>query len=802
MIHAAPPHGEYDFETYSEAGQVWDHQAQKWTGPPGAPKGKRGLPVVGIGVYTEHPTAEVLTFSYRLLPGLPKTRWRPGMPNPQALFDWLAAGGVMEAHNAMFEFMVWQNICVPKYGWPSLEPYRYQLRCSMATAHVNGLPGGLAALSVVLQLPVPKDAEGKRLLDKFSVPRNPTKKDARLRIKPPGSPDPNFDLVPAHRLPEHVTAPTADDVADFDKLQAYCDTDLDAEAGASERMYPMTAEELHFWLIDQEINYRGVGVDRPAIRDCIAVLRQALAHYGDEFREITGGLDPTQLQAVKGWLAARGLYTETMDEDARKALLKRADLVPHPPGGISPVRRVVEVLDLIGSASVKKLYAMENQACRDDRLRNLIIHHGARTGRPTGEGPQPLNLPRAGPNLKWCAVATCAKPFRPSHAACPWCFAPAPVKVSKWSPAAVDHVLAVMAHRSLELVEWFFGDALKCISGCVRGLFVAKPGHDLIASDYSAIEAVVIAVLAGEQWRIDAFHKKIDIYLASASKITGKTVEFYLQYFQENGDHHPDRQKIGKVAELGLGFGGWINAWLAFDDSGTFDEFQIKELIKAWRRESPAIVEMWGGQYRGTPWDPNRRRELFGVEGMAIQAIQFPGTVFDFNGIKFQVRDGEPGEPRRWWDGILEEWIEDTTGGRPGHLFIKLPSGRELIYRNVSLQPSARQADELSILYWTYNSNPKYGAIGWVPMQTFGGRLTENIVQATAHDILRFAIINLRAAGYPTVLHVYDEIVAEIPKGTGSIEEFERIMMLQAWWFVGWPVRAAGGWRGWRYRKG
>jgi DNA polymerase len=170
---------------------------------------------------------------------------------------------------------------------------------------------------------------------------------------------------------------------------------------------------------------------------------------------------------------------------------------------------------------------------------------------------------------------------------------------------------------------------------------------------------------------------------------------------------------------------------------------------------------------------------------MAIQAIQYPGHVFEWRGIQFFMRDTHIGAA----------------------LIIRLLSGRELTYHQAKVSPSPRWPGQLAITYMTWNSNPKYGPMGWVPMETYGGRLTENIVQATAHDVLRFAILNLRAAGYPTVLHVYDEIVAEVPAGTGSIEEMERIMATMPPWAhdaagVPWPIHAAGGWRGIRYRKG
>lgn len=739
-----------DFETYSEAGYVWVPPNEKkplghWTCLPNAPQSKKGLPVVGASVYTEHPTAEALTLSYDLCDGRGRRRWRPGMPLPQDLFDHLAAGHPIEAHNAMFERLVWENICVPKYGFPPLNPYL--LRCSMATARVNNLPGALANLGTVLGVEVVKDKDGKRLLDKFSVPRNPTKLDPRTRILPSDEPE------------------------EAERLYGYCDTDVEAEQHCAAAMDPMTDAELFFWWIDQEINHRGLGVDRAGIRDCIAVLEEALAQYGRECEAITGGLQSGQLAEIRGWLVGHGVHIPDMQAETVEITLRRPNLPP-------PARRVLEIRSLIGSASVKKLYAMEYQCSGDDRLRNLIVHHGARTGRPTGEGPQPLNLPKAGPPLVWCGA--CKRPHKVEADACPWCSVPCPPieRSGRWQPGMVPFVLEIMASRSLGLVEWFFGDALLTISGCIRGLFIARPGHDLIASDYSAIEAVVIAMLSGEQWRIDAFHRNDPIYLVGASKITGRTLEFYLAYYLEHGEHHPDRQYIGKVSELACGFGGWINSYKAFGSTESDEE--IRRQILAWRAASPAIVEFWGGQWRGPPWR-REQQELYGMEGAFIAAIRSPGL---------EVRP-------RCCPSVM--FLYDAARDV---LHITLPSGRRMRYAEPRLTPSDRNSDEVQITYMTWNSNPKYGMMGWVRMSTYGGRLVENIVQAVAHDVLRFAIINLRAAGYPTVLHVYDEIVVEVPEGTGSVEQVEQIMSTMPPWAHGWPIRASGGWRGKRYRKG
>lgn len=736
-------HATGDVESYSEAGYFWDEARQRWVGPPGAPAGKKGLPVVGANRYWEHPTADVLTLSYRL-PDWPAgfvMRWRPGDPLPTPLIEWLEAGGEIEFHNAMFERLAFHHVLTPRYGFPALRPDR--IRCSMATARVNSYPGGLEKLAQAIGSPILKDPEGKRLMTKFSMPRNPTKADPRRRILP------------------------SDEPAEFERYQQYCDTDVLSECSASDRMEPMTPAELRFWLLDQEINWRGIAIDRAAVRDCIAVLNQALEKYGALCRGLTGGLEPSQVQKLVGWLSAKGVYMHSLDSDAVEQALARDDLSQD-------ARAVLECRAAVGSASVKKLIAIENQCSDDNRLRNLIVHHGARTGRPTGSGPQPLNLPKAGPKLSTCYA--CARPALPTHNACPWCGAlPHPVQRLAWKPEMADHVLEIMASRSLELVEWFFGDALLAISGCVRGMFVAGEGMDLIASDYSAIEAVVAACMTGEQWRIDTFNAKRDIYLESAAKITGRTYEFYTEYAALHGEHHPDRQNIGKVAELALGYGGWIGAWRAFDpDEANKTDDDIKRIILAWRAASPAIVESWGGQ---GDWKFGQFvSRLYGVEGAVIQAIQNPGRVFECIGCQFFMR------------GTM--------------LKIRLLSGRELTYHHPSLRPSEKRPGTLAISYWTENSNPKYGMVGWVCMDTWGSRVFENIDQAVAHDIQRFGIEAAWAAGYHMVLGVYDEDVFEVPAGWGSVEEAERIMATMPSYATTWPIRASGGWRGRRYRKG
>lgn len=732
-----------DMETYSEAGYVWDEDKRTWRGPEGSRE--KGLFAVGSRKYAEHPTAEVLTFSYSLPNGY-KARWCPGMPPPQPLLDHIRAGGLVEAHNAMFERNMWTFVLVPKHGFPPVDPKQW--RCSMSKARAAGYPGKLENLGQAMRLNVQKDKRGKALIDIFSKPRKPTKADPRLRILP------------------------ADDPASFEDFQAYCDTDRDTEHEASSKLPELIPQELAFWQADQAVNFRGLGVDLQNVENACAIVVQTLARFGAECERLTGGIKPSQVQALAGWCTALGVPLASLDAETLDATLARNDLPPV-------VRRVLEIRQLTGSASVKKVFAMRAFCSDAGRLHDLFIYHGARTGRDTHADVQPGNLPKAGPRVRQCGDMGCQRWYGAHGDNCPWCGASSAFSspVEDWKFEAVADALAAIATRSAAAVQYVFGDALLTVSGVVRSLICAAPGHDLICSDYSSIEAVVIAELAGEQWRIDAFERREDIYLHGAAGVTGMTYAEYKAWAEQHGRKHPDRQKIGKPAELGLGFGGWANALFAFGFQGT--EAEAKDIAGKWRAASPMIVELWGGQFRGTPWEPTSY-EYFGLEGMAVQAVLNPGQRFTYRLISFEMDRGA-----------------DV-------LYMVLPSGRRISYREPRLTHGSKRDGwaacyELSFMTW--NSNPKMGPLGWVRMPTYGGRLAENATQAVARDIMAHAVVNAEQRSYPIVLRVHDELAAEVPKGWGSIEEFEGIMADLPWWAKGWPIRAAGGWRGALYRK-
>lgn len=749
---------ECDFETYSAAGFLWCGPTLKkpfgyWTGPPGAAQGKKGLGVIGVRVYAEHPTTEVLTFKYDLKDGRGIRGWKPGEPNPQDLFKHIASGKLIEAHNAGFEMTIWDQVCVPKYGWPPVQPKQW--RCSAAKSRAFGLPSSLADVGQSLKLDTQKDADGKRLLKLFSWPKDPTKKDPRWRVLP------------------------AEEPVDAVKLDDYCETDCEVEALVSARCPDLPQQELDYWLADQAINRRGIGVDMAAVRNCIAVVNEVLVAYDEEMFNLIG-LRTSQAKKLVEWLANNGV----MGSDGRPVKSLAAEelefLYEQREHYACPIGRVLEIRGLTASASVKKVFSMANHASRDSRLCDLFIYHGARTGRDTHADVQPGNLPKAGPDLRWCDnQGVCSRPYAKHFDQCPWCGCSAafsseasPVEGDKgWCFEGVEHVLEVLQMRSMYALEHFFGDALLCISGVVRSLLVAREGHRLICSDYASIEAVVSAVLTGEEWRVEAFRRKEDIYLHGAAGVTGKTYEWY----KENGfKKHPDRQKIGKPAELGLGFGGFSGALFAFGFEG--EKAEADKVWMAWRAASPAFEEMWGGQYRGVPWRPTSI-EFFGLEGAAVNAVLKPGEMFFFRGITYQV-------------------LDDV-------LYCTLLSGRRMAYHQPRLWYGAKRDGWVqcySLTYMTWNTNAKMGPKGWVRMETYGGRLFENVVQATARDIMAHAVVNLERAGYPVVLRVHDEVAAEVPEGFGSLAEFEAILTDLPDWAKGWPIRAAG-WEGIRYHK-
>ena len=733
-LHYATDLPTMDFETYSEAGYNI------------APNGKvtgKGLTAVGTPVYAEHPSAEALCLFYDLKDGRGCRGWWPGQPEPVDLLAHIASGKPIAAWNVMFEFLIWNFVCVRRYGWPPLQIE--QCHCDMAKARRWSMPAALGKAASVLKVE-DKDKEGKRLIQKLSRPHTPTKNR------------------PAHRWTP-ATAPE-----DFEAFYRYCGQDVRSESQAAARMPDLTEYERAIWLTDQRINLRGVQVDTETLNAALDILTQAEQALTLELQTITEGA----VSSASAVAQMRGYLTVELDDlqaGTVRSTLARDDLAPDD-------RRVLEIRQALSSANVKKLHSIAAQINSDGRLRCQYQYCGAdRTGRWSAGGVQLQNITSKGPKSKRCSE--CGTYVGGHHAdrcpVCGWFTADTLTPCPEWTVDAVCSAVNVIRGRDLAKLTEVWGDPITLLCGCLRGLFVAKPGHDLVCCDFSAIEAVVLACVSGCQWRIEVFQTHGKIYEMSASKITGVPFEEFEAYKQANGMHHPLRKSIGKVAELASGYGGWIGAWKAFgaDEHFASDE-EIKKQILAWRAASPEIVEFWGGQFDTHNF---RERRLFGLEGAFIQATLQPGQWVTVGPVAYGHHDGVT--------------------------YCRLPSGRLLAYHGVELvieEDRFGRGPVYAITFMGYNSNPTKGPVGWTRLDTYGGRLCENVVQAISADIQGEALCRLEAAGYAVVMHTHDEAVAEVPEGWGSVEEMAAIMSQRPVWADWWPIRAAG-WRHKRYQK-
>jgi DNA polymerase len=728
----------FDMEVYSEAGYSIDpvHKKVRGTGP----QNKGGLPEVGTPVYAEHPSTDVICVGYDLQKGKGKQLWTPAMPPPIEFLNHVASGGLVEAWNITFEFYIWNLVLVPKYGWPTLS--LSQCRCAMARSRRFGLPGSLEKASSVLGLEG-KDKEGKRLIQKLTRPHTPTKK----------RPDVRWDEISAQE--------------DYMAMYRYCLQDVEAEDAVAMQIPELSPDELATWQMDQVINLRGVAVDTESLDAALDILKKAVNRYTLELVSITEGAVGSVGEVAKiiDWCRDQGVSLKDLTKDSVSAALEGS--LPD------SVRRVLEIRKTLGLANVKKLLKLKSQVSRDGRLRDQYVYCGAGTGRASSGGVQMQNIRGGGPRSYDCNA--CGRIIG-DVSSCP-CGNQVDLDARKeWTVDAVEWALKDLKTGDLETVVSNWGDPVALLCGCLRGLFWSqKDEQELICCDFTSIEAVVLACLSRCQWRIDAMTQKKPIYLMSAAKICNRTVEEYLEYYEKNGDHHPDR-KIGKVAELACGYSGWIGAWKVFDKTGRTDA-EIKNLILSWREDSPEIVEFWGGQFRKKSHRWEWSYELYGLEGAAISAILNPNQEFHVGDITY---------------------VSDTKV-----LYCILPSGRKLNYHRPRV---ALEEDRFGrgacyrIMFEGYNSNPDRGPVGWIVQDTYGGKLAENCSQAVAADIQFDAIKRLESDSFPVVMHTHDEVTAEIMAGSRTLAEMKSIMERRPAWAQWWPIRAEG-WIGRRYRK-
>lgn len=541
-----------------------------------------------------------------------------------------------------------------------------------------------------------------------------------------------------------------------DRLAAYCAQDTRTEMAVSERILALSPAEQELWFLDQEINDRGVYIDEKLCLAAKRLVASAETRLDKEIAKLTdhavSGVSNTG--EITRFLRAKGLDIPGVAKDVIEGLLIRDDLDPV-------TRRVVEIRQEGGKTSVAKIDAMLARRQKDGRMRGNLQFHGAATGRWAGRGAQLQNLPR---------------------------------------PSTEDDkqpmIEAILESKDDRLIEAMYGNTLTVVSDCIRGMITAAPGHELAAADFSAIEARVNAWLAGERRVLQAFEAfdagtGPDLYKVAASDIYNRKTEHIGK---------PERQ-VGKVALLALGYQGGPGAfakmakgygleiasayqsvmasasdenvekarkgWEARGVKSGMSEVRwlTAELIKlAWRERNAAIVQLW--------------RDL---EDAAIEAVANPGQ---------QVTAGATGK---------------ITYKKVGSfLFCRLPSGRVLTYPYATLKQfkapwtdqNGREVWRDGLIYKGVNSVTRQ----WTEQHFYGGLADENAVQAVARDCMVVGMLAARDAGYPLVLTVHDEAVAERPKGEANKEEFEGVLAKGAPWMKGLPL-AAEGWVGERYRK-
>ena len=497
----------------------------------------------GVYRYVEADDFEIMLFGYSVDGGEVKViDLMAGEKIPGDILDALTDEDITKwAFNAQFE-----RVCLSRYlGYPFgsyLNPSSW--KCSMVWSAYMGLPLSLEGVGAVLGLEKQKLTEGKDLIRYFCVPCNPTKTNGGRN----------------RNLP-------SDEMEKWRKFIAYNKRDVETEMLIQQRLikFPVPVEIWDEYLLDQEINDRGIKVDMDFVKQAIATDEISHTKLMSQMQEITELDNPNSVQQMKGWLAENGLETDTLGKKAVAELLKDA------PDDLSEVLKLRQQL---AKSSVKKYTAMENAVCADLRARGMFQFYGAnRTGRFAGRLVQLQNLPQNHmPDLK----------------------------EARGIVKSGDH----------ETLEMLYEDIPDTLSQLIRTAFVPKEGNKFIVADFSAIEARVLSWLAGEQWRNEVFANGGDIYCASASQMFRVPVE-------KHGVNAHLRQK-GKIAELALGYGGSVGALKAMGalEMGILEE-ELKPLVNAWRQANPYIVKFW--------WDVDRaaKRCIKEKKSQEVQNIKF-----------------------------------------------------------------------------------------------------------------------------------------------------------------------------------
>jgi DNA polymerase len=662
------------------------------------------LKKAGLHNYATDPSTGVHCLSYGPDPEHIKT-WVEGEPFPEDLKVHIAQGGIITAWNAAFELAIWNLCCVKKYGWLPLSIH--QVRCSMVRAYAMALPGALDDAAPALGVDQRKDAEGHRVMLQLSKP----KKDGSMWRR-------------------------EDDLDKFLKLYSYNKQDVRTELACLDRLMELSPSECDLWELDYKINNRGVMCDLASVDKAIAIIQSEKKRLDGEMLRATGGVVGacTEVQMLGKWIASQGVEMDGLAKaDVLNALAEGED----ENGDVIPadlplaVRRALELRQEAAKSSTAKLIAMKEKASADGRIRNLHQFHAASTGRWAGRGVQIQNLFRGRPGNTY---------------------------------ADVEAMFSMLDDK--EKLDLFYGPSMDAITDCIRGMLIAGEGNELVACDFSAIEARALAWLAGQESVLEIFHTHGKIYEHAAADV----------YHVPLDEVTKDQRQRGKVIVLACGFGGSIGAFqsMAKNYNVKVPDEEALGIVKAWRAANQSIVQYWHD-----------------LESAVLGAMK-NGNVTSAGARGREVKFRKAGS----------------------FLWALLPSGRALCYPYPELRmvttPWGEEKEQLTFMTVVDMTQKKKAKIlpdpnskgKWQRVSTYGGSLAENTTQAIARDLLADAMRAIEAEGLEVCFHVHDEIVVEVQqfRAQYALERMVAIMSETSVWAKGLPL-AAEGFHTKRYRK-
>jgi DNA polymerase len=710
----------------------------------------------GVYIYVEHPTTDALLASFKLSkrdgeelnreekiwaahggPINAICRWTNGEPMPEYLRAYVAAGGEICAHNAAFERLIWWHVMHIKHGW--IKPKLKQFRCTAATAAAMALPRSLDRLGEALNLKMKKDKAGSDLIRIHSVPQG-------------------FDINGNpiwHKL--------CNDQASLARFHDYCDMDVLSEEEAHHRLVPLSDQEMEVYWLNETINDRGLRIDTASAHSAIELAEKTKASINAKLFHVTEGAVPsyTLTSRLKEWVHRKGVPIAALDKDEIDGVMQTT-LPPE-------VRTALELRIEGNKSSVDKIEAMLRSTTLDGTVKGVFLHHGAgQTGRFSARIVQLHNMPR-------------------------------PRKIFEDAHPRLDVLFDVIRTSDPDYMQELYGKELgrplHLLADAVRSFIWAKPGYQFIGGDFSSIEGRLAAWFGREDWKLEAF-RKLDrgegagIYETTAASIYNIPVQAVSK---------PQRQ-VGKIAELALGFGGGAGALARMAHANRLDL-------------STVYPNLWEVADDDRRWKANARYEE-NVKRQDATALDLGREAYVAAVLIVQSwRDKHSGIASAW-HSLMDAAFEATHNpntivparGIPhacylnahGFLWLKLPSGRCLAYglpevREVEVpwadktqEVSKRERQPAVTVRGVGNNNQ------WMRYPLNISICYNNLVQGTARDLLCHAMFQVERGGYPVVLHCHDEIMAEVPKAHGSVEEFENLMCKAPKWAADLPLSAAG----------